>query len=495
MGRPLGEPGFIAFFVLVAWIPVSLGLFYALPLVRAALLVFFGGMLFLPELAQLDLPSLPPLEKRSITILALLAGTLLRMPRRGRFFLGFKGAGLLIPVLLLAAVMTALTNDDGQWQGTLVFLPGLTIKEAISFSVRDVMGVALPFLLGRAIFQSRRDLRELLLALVVFSLVYSFFILVEVRLSPQCHNWIYGYGQHDFRQTIRWGGYRPMVFMSHGLAVGLFIAQALIAVAALAKVQMSVLRWPSRPMVPYLSFILFLMKSLGALIFGAIGVVAVALTKPRTQLKFARLLAVLALLYPVVQAADILPKEQVIDVFMHVAPERAESLAFRIRNEGELVKKALERPWFGWGGYGRPLLWDTEMGKSISVTDGFWIIALGARGGIALAAMLLLMSISLLVLPKRVRGLQDRKTLTMLAGLAVLQGFAVLDLIPNGLFTDMPYFLGGALLSLSRGLPLEEHIEASKTGKNPQSPSRDAAPSPFDPNWMPNPAPSTLNDL
>ena len=30
---------------------------------------------------------------------------------------------------------------------------------------------------------------------------------IELRFSPQLHNWVYGYHQHDFVQTIRDGGY------------------------------------------------------------------------------------------------------------------------------------------------------------------------------------------------------------------------------------------------------------------------------------------------
>ena len=47
-------------------------------------------------------------------------------------------------------------------------------------------------------------------------------MLVEVRLSPQINTWIYGFFQHDFIQMMRYGGFRPIVFLPHGLWVAFF---------------------------------------------------------------------------------------------------------------------------------------------------------------------------------------------------------------------------------------------------------------------------------
>ena len=51
---------------------------------------------------------------------------------------------------------------------------------------------------------------------------------------------------------------------------------------------------------------------------------------------------------------------------------------------------------------------------------------------------------------------------------------AVADLLPNGLFTDVPFLLGGALLGFSRGLPLEEHTEGISAAAEPPPPRRGA---------------------
>ena len=38
-------------------------------------------------------------------------------------------------------------------------------------------------------------------------------------ISPQLHFMTYGFYQHEFTQVVRMGGYRPMVFLQHGIAV------------------------------------------------------------------------------------------------------------------------------------------------------------------------------------------------------------------------------------------------------------------------------------
>jgi hypothetical protein len=68
----------------------------------------------------------------------------------------------------------------------------------------------------------------------------------------------------------------------------------------------------------------------------------------------------------------------------YINEERASSLGFRLRNEDLLAQKALEHPWFGWGGWGRSRVFD-DFGRDLSVTDGGWIIALGQYGFLGLA--------------------------------------------------------------------------------------------------------------
>ena len=78
--------------------------------------------------------------------------------------------------------------------------------------------------MGRAYFGDFKGLRELATVLFIGGLIYIPLCLYEIRMSPQLHNTIYGFYQHDFVQTMRAGGWRPTVFLQHGLAVGLFMS-------------------------------------------------------------------------------------------------------------------------------------------------------------------------------------------------------------------------------------------------------------------------------
>src|SRR6185436_7439295 len=95
-------------------------------------------------------------------------------------------------------------------------LPAFATHDVLSEIVRTTLSPLVPFFLGRTLFKTSDDAKDILRAFVFSALVYAPFILIELRLSPQMHAWIYGYGQLQFAQGIRGQGYRPIVFMAHG---------------------------------------------------------------------------------------------------------------------------------------------------------------------------------------------------------------------------------------------------------------------------------------
>ncbi len=72
-------------------------------------------------------------------------------------------------------------------------------------------------------------LRTIALGVFLGGLSYVPLCLYEIRMSPQLHRILYGFHQHEFVQTLRWGGFRPMVFMNHGLALGLWMTLACLS--------------------------------------------------------------------------------------------------------------------------------------------------------------------------------------------------------------------------------------------------------------------------
>lgn len=452
----IGAQGTVATIALLLILPFTLFLFAGKRPGRAAALAAFGVVLFAPEIAYFKLPSLPQFTKENIPYFCILLGALMQAPRlilRGRF--GF-GPEVLAFVSLVGTIFTANGNKDVLVYGSYIttVLPGMSLKDGLAMGISDVFNLGVPFFVGRALFKTSKDLEDLVRVIVGYGVFYCIFIAIELRLSPQMHPWVYGYAGHqDFLQVLRWGGYRPVVFMTHGLALALMMLHVTVLATALAKVKISVWKvLKPKTLAAALFVVLILCKSTGAILYGLMVVPLVWIGRIKTQLRFATVVGALALLYPALQAADLVPIQSMLAAAEFISPARAESLNFRFENEEVLLEKARERVLFGWGSYGRNSLYDAEMGKRISVTDGHWIILLGTRGVVGLLCAFCLALYPIYLLRKRLRLIPDRKDQILLMALGLMITMGVADLIPNGLFNNYPYFVAGAVTGIVKYL-------------------------------------------
>src|SRR5205085_9719293 len=116
------------------------------------------------------------------------------------------------------------------------------------------------------------------------------------------HYWVYGFFPHtSFAQQVRYGGYRPVVFLEHGLQVALFASMALISTMVLARRRSLIVGAPAGIVAGYLSLILLLCKSLGAAIYAAIAAPIVMFTRPRTWAKLSCGFLLLVCTYPLLR--------------------------------------------------------------------------------------------------------------------------------------------------------------------------------------------------
>jgi hypothetical protein len=448
-----GGPGTFAYFVLLAWVPISLALFFVMRPERAAIFTVLGGLLILPEVAQFKVPYLPPLTKENIPYLCVLVGALVRCPKRvlrlprERWFL------LLALVLLLGPIGTALTNEDVLRYGTYrhVVLRGLNVKDGLYTGVDQFFRAALPTFLGLVLFRTTKDLRQLLVAIVVAGLVYVPFALVEMRMSPQFHNWVYGYQQHSFLQTMRWGGYRPMVFMAHGLALARFLLVGMLGALIVSVERRTVLGMPTKLAAGVLFVTLVLCKSTAAIAFALFGILVVLVGKARMRQAVAVVIAAVVMLYPVLRAADLFPVGKMLTAAGMVDADRQQSLLFRFENEDALLAKARERIVFGWGEFNRSAIFD-DMARPFSVTDGHWIVLFGIAGAVGFVAAFGILLAPVFVAWRRLRVIRMKNDRLLVSGTSFLLALVALDFIPNALWADYPYLLGGALLSVTRAL-------------------------------------------
>jgi hypothetical protein len=442
----------LAFFV---WIPIALWLARKWPPAKAAVLLLLIPLLTLPENTGFDLPGLPPLDKNQIAIFWLLIGVVLFHRDRLKSVRLSNWIKLSMLMVLVGNVATALLNTDPIVEGS-VSLPGLTLTDARGSLILSTLDYLLPFVLAAAMFNSPRDLRVLFRVLIGAALVYSVLQLVELRLSPQLHYWVYGYHQHGFLSAMRGEGYRPRVFMHSGLALAMFTAIAIMAAAGLYKARIKIFGRSHGWVVAYLVFILFMSRSVAAFLYTQAALVLILFTGSKTQLRFAVLLAVTVLLYPTVRDAGLVPVDEIADVAIaEYGEERTRSLITRLTNEEKLLERANERFFFGWGGWCRSCIYDPWFGTQTSIRDGDWIITVGDYGRVGFLAKYLLLLLPLFIAArqwKRVRRDSDRR---LLAALALMVGFSAFDLLPNGNFDYLVFALSGALFGCCRGTVLE----------------------------------------
>jgi len=406
-----------------------------------------GGFLLLPVGAAIKLaPAIPPLDKTTVPNLAVLAGISFLAHRPLRFWNRIGLVEVLVFVFLCEPFITSLLNSDPLYIGGGKVLPAADYYDGLA-AVEAQFIFLLPFFVGHQFLRSEWDITEVLRALVVAGLLYTLPSLIELRVSPQFHNWIYGYQPSNFDQEVREGGWRPMVLTGHGLLLAFFLMQAAVSAAALWCTQKRVTRFSPSVITAYLSLVLLLCRSAGAAVYAIVLIPLIRVTKPRLQLSVATLLVSFALLYPILRSADLVPTKTLLDAAStFINPERANSLNVRFENEEQLLGRASQRFWFGWGRFGRSRVYNPENGGDASITDGRWIIVMGEFGFIGFLAEFGLLALPVFRAASTLKFIELKEDRIYLAALSLLIAINMIDLLPNSSIGPMTWLLAGALL-------------------------------------------------
>ncbi len=449
--RTMPEKGnFIAIIVLLAWIPISFWAARRWPPAKASALLLVGALLFLPEKVVFKLPGLPEFGKAQITICWLTIAMLVFHRDRFRALSLTRTLKVMLAFLVLGPVVTVFLNRDVVTMGAAV-LPAHTAHDAVHVVSRTLFDSALPFVVGAAMFRSTADLKVFFRVFVGGALIYTLFQIVELVLSPQWHRWIYGFHPHEFAQMVRGGGYRPMVFMGHGLSVAMFTFQGALASTALQRLRIDVLRLRAWWGTAWLMVVLVLTRSVAPFVYGLISVPLGLFASPKIQVRIGAFLALFALLYPAFRAADWIPIDRIGEFAEEQwGEERAGSLLFRFENEDLLLERSRERIWFGWGVYCRGCLFEPWSGSLVSIFDGEWIVALNSFGIVGFVGRFGILVLPVFFCWRRFKRLQGKGTRILLANLALLLGVSAINLLPNS-SNYIPYVLSGALYGSTRG--------------------------------------------
>jgi len=430
----------LTYVAMFGFVPFAFWLFGKYEPRVAVAAVFVVGWSFLPQ-AEFIFPVIPDYTKVSALGLAAVLALYSKDPKILSTF-KFHPVDLPMTAWCVAPFFSSVTNGLGAWDG-------------MSAILQQVFEWGVPYFVGRLYFGELTAMKILGIAMFLGALVLAPLAMFEIVMSPQLHIMLYGWYPHDFSQTKRGGGYRPSIFMHHGLELaiwmvaGLFLGWQLMLQKTLTK-QVPLLRVPLFPSVMGLTAVTVLCKSSGALM---LFIFAMGVYISSRLIKFALpffVLIAIPVLYMNLRATGAWDGQNLIDAAERAtgSAERAESLAYRIHNETMLVEKARQREMFGWSGYRRSFVTNEE-GEYISVPDGMWILTFGKNGLFGLTALTLTILLApILFALKWPASTWGDPLVAPSAAFAVLLGVTMIDNLFNAMYNPVMMLACGGLSSL-----------------------------------------------
>ncbi|NEQ95385.1 MAG: O-antigen ligase domain-containing protein [Cyanothece sp. SIO2G6] len=418
-------------------LPFTLLLFRWLPAQRAVLISSLAAFLFLPQ-SSTSLPIIPDYDRTTGIVYSIGLGLLLfDIDRLKCLKLGWIDIPML--VWCWSPLAASVSNDLGIYDGVLA-------------SLNDVVAWGGPYLIGRLYFGSLEGIKRLAVGFFVGGLIYVPFCLYEIQMSPQLHNMFYGFHGGAFGQSIRYGGYRPIVFLNHGLQVGSWMMSAALVGIWLWKsgTVKHILGIPIKWLVALQCFMVILVKSTGAIILLGFGTILIFISHWMRVSILVWLIVLTVPTYLYFATSGDLETEQVVEfVAETVNPDRARSLGFRLSQEEVLSEKARERFLFGWAGWDRFSTYDEWNGEKNSVTDSLWIIAFGTRGvlGLTSMALTLLMPVVVVLLLYPAEKWADKR-LAPVVILAMILLLYTLDNLLNDMYVPIYTVASGAVTGM-----------------------------------------------
>lgn len=478
---------------LIAWFPITVGLFLVLrPHVAAAASMIFGVAL-LPSLRAIPMPLIPDLSQYTIPVLASFA--MVAAMHSQRLIAARPGFGgeLFIVLMIPAALVTNLTNPDPQVFGGTV-LPGMQISDTVNDALKMIIRWGLPFLIGRALVRTPRQALDVLGVLGLAGLVYVPFVLFELRSGPYWHALVYGSQPSitTFMQSLKFGGFRPVVLMNHGLTLSAFMLFTTIAWVALHRSRKTPFHLPGGLVVGGLTVVVVLCKSVAVWLYSAAVLPILFLLRPRVQVLLAAAIALVIIVYPFLRSVDLVPIKQIAEIAQEYGGyQTGASFLQRIETEDQVLGRTAERYLFGWGGYSRYYVYDPLTGAPVSVMDGYWLVQFGSGG---LARFFLLFAFLLYPVfytALRIDGVRDKQTQYALCALVWIVTLRTFDLLPNSTIDPYLTFLGGAACGVAQEAVTRRRAPVRK--RAPETPpasstSDDAPPLPAEPAELPAPA-------
>ncbi len=493
------------------WIPIVIFLFWKLPKHRAVIVAFVVGFMYLPGLLEKKINaeapnSFPfpflPFTKQNIICLSVLCGAVIFDQKR---LFAFRPRWFDLPMVLwcLCPFLSAIFNDPPTREqdpfdvygkfGPIYIGP---LYDGFSQARIQTLNWGVPYLVGRLYFGDTRNMYELVVAMILGAIAYVPLCLFEWKMSPLLHTMVYGFPQHEPGQAQRGANWRPVVFMEHGLAVGMWIAVSMLAAFWLwltgtlkdLHTRSGEIRVPLMLVFFVLIGTSVLIGSGGALMLGLAGLVAMLFMRrfsPRLVMAGVLMIAPLYMIGRVTSRSESTgwlartysrwddeeelkkledralgqrmlgwgwwSSRELIDV---IGGDRGGSFRFRLVNEDRLMDKVKDRVWFGWGGWERDKIGVEENPddplKNLVVADALWIITLSNRGVVGLfllyLAMLLPIARFAWIYP---RQLWSHPAFAPAAVASVFVALWMVDNVSNNMFNPLFVVITGGIAGLT----------------------------------------------
>jgi hypothetical protein len=429
------------------WPLLSIGLFALLSPRRAALAVILGGWLLLPN-AVLPLPGLPDLSKPLAVALGALVGMLCF---DGQRLLRWRPSWIDAPIVLLCAVpaVSSLSNQLGWY-------------DALTASFEQAWRIGIPYVVGRIYCSDLPGVHDLAAALVLSAVLYAPLCMIEMMYGPILNHAVYAGPAADLLNTYRFGGFRPEVFLRHGLELAVWMAAATVVAVWLASAgaRRRLAALPLWLWSALLGLMTVLMRSVNGWALALLGIATlVSLRTTRRATLFVCLMLAAPVYVGTRIATDWDAKSLVRVVRQATTVGRAQSLQYRLQQERSLMRKAWQRPGFGWGRWGRARIHNAG-GEDVSVTDSAWIIAFGDSGLLGVVALFTALLLPpLAFLARWPAFLWTAPAAAPAAALAVVLVLVTIDCCFNAFVSPPHLVIAGSLAGLGRQAPRAQAYE------------------------------------
>lgn len=432
------------------WPLVLVLLFLVLPPRQAVIVGMLGAWLFLP-MASYELPGIPNVSKMTITCLSVFVCSVIFDPTRFSKMVG-SWVDIALIVWILVPLPSAIQAGYGAYEG-------------VSGVVAQTLSWGLPYLLGRLYFSDAEGLHELALGLLIAGLVYLPFVLYEAWMSPRLHKIVYGFRQHSFSQAKRGDGYRPMVFMQHGLAVAMMMGTAAVSGIWMWKAgKVHTLRnLPVSILAVGLLLVAASCRSTYALLLMLTALATLFVSRQVNSKLILMVLIAVPPLYIAARAIGGWDAQQLRDAANLIGQDRVGSLNVRLESEDAMLRWIRGDLLLGRSRLSGLMDADPEIWGRFT-PDGLWLIALGKNGLVGLTALFSTLLLPPLVYLSRssVRRLWDRR----MAGATVLTMVLVmyaLDNLLNAMINPIYLLAAGGLPLLMSVSDSDAILEISGT--------------------------------